>query len=160
LLVEHARVMELPMGIKVEGFAPLIQVFDMPRSVAFYRDILGFEVVTTSPPRGRDDFDWGLLRLDGVELMLNTAYETDDRPHTPDASRMAAHRDTAFFFGCRDVDAAYEYLRAKGLDLEPPSIAPYGMKQLYLKDPDGYEICLQWRAAAEAPSVDADARKQ
>ena len=33
------------MSIKVEGSAPLIQVFDMPTSVAFYRDVLGFSVV-------------------------------------------------------------------------------------------------------------------
>ena len=74
------------MGIKVDGVAPLIQVFDMPRSVAFYRDVLGFEIVTTSPPRGPDDFDWGLLRLEGIDLMLNTAYEADERPPEPDPS--------------------------------------------------------------------------
>ena len=135
------------MGIKVEGLAPMIQVFDMPRSVAFYRDLLGFEVVATSPARDRDAFDWGLLRLEGIELMLNTAYEEDDRPPAPEASRIVAHGDTVLYFGCRDVDAAYAYLHAKGVDAKPPAIAPYGMKQLYLTDPDGYGICLQWRVA-------------
>ena len=33
------------MPIKVEGGAPLLQVFDMPTSLAFYRDKLGFEVL-------------------------------------------------------------------------------------------------------------------
>jgi glyoxylase I family protein len=131
------------MGIEVEGVAPLFQVFDMPRSVAFYRDLLGFEVIATSPSRGPDDFDWALLRLEGIELMLNTAYD-DERPPQPDASRVTAHGDTALFFGCRDVDAAYTYLRAQGVEVEPPTIAPYGMKQLHLTDPDGYGICLQW----------------
>jgi catechol 2,3-dioxygenase-like lactoylglutathione lyase family enzyme len=60
----------------LEGIAPMLQVFDMPKSIAFYRDILGFEVVLSSPARGADDFDWGLLRLNGMELMLNTAYES------------------------------------------------------------------------------------
>lgn len=133
------------MGLTVDGMAPLIQVFDMPTSVAFYRDVLGFEILTTSPPRGRDDFDWAWLRLDGVDVMLNTAYEEDTRPHQPDASRLTAHGDTCFFFGCRDVDAAYEELRSQGIDLQPPKIAPYGMKQLYFNDPDGFSICLQWR---------------
>ena len=32
------------MGIEIRGMAPLFQVFDMPTSVAFYRDVLGFEV--------------------------------------------------------------------------------------------------------------------
>jgi len=61
--------------------APLLQVFDMPISIAFYRDVLGFEVVATSRP---EQFGWALLRLNGVELMLNTAYEDDSRPAKPD----------------------------------------------------------------------------
>jgi len=35
------------------------------------------------------------------------------------------------------VEEAYRQLRAQGLDIKEPKIAPYGMKQLYLKDPDG-----------------------
>jgi glyoxylase I family protein len=134
------------MGIRVEGLAPLLQVFDMARSVAFYRDVLGFEVTATSPVRGPDDFDWCLLRLDGATVMLNTAYEEDQRPAQPDPARVDAHADTGLFFGCREVDAAYEYLRGKGVDLKPPTTAPYGMRQLYLNDPDGYVICFQWPA--------------
>src|SRR6266481_7965455 len=67
------------MGIEIRGMAPLLQVFDMPTSIAFYRDVLGFEVVTTSKP-GAANFGWALLRLNGMELMLNTAYEEDSRP--------------------------------------------------------------------------------
>jgi len=26
------------------------------------------------------------------------------------------------------------------------TVAPYGMKQMYLADPDGYGICFQWTA--------------
>ena len=131
------------MGIEIRGMAPLFQVFDMATSVKFYRDVLGFEVVTTSTPRG-EHFDWALLRLDGVEVMLNTAYEEDARPGAPDAKRMAAHEDTCLYFGCPDVDAAYAYLRARGVSAAEPKVAPYGMKQLYLHDPDGYNLCFQW----------------
>ena len=76
------------MGIEIRGMAPLLQVFDMPTSIAFYRDVLGFEVVTTSKP-GAENFGWALLRLNGMELMLNTAYEEDSRPPEPDR---AGHR--------------------------------------------------------------------
>jgi glyoxylase I family protein len=133
--------------LRFESLTPLLQVFDMPRSVAFYRDVLDFEVVATSPTRGGDDFDWGLLRRDDFHLMLNTRYEVDDRPPKPDPAHVAAHDDTALYFRCRDLDGAYAHLRAKGLDLQPPRGAPYGMKQLHLKDPDGYVICLQWQAS-------------
>jgi glyoxylase I family protein len=133
------------MTIAVRGMAPLLQVFDMPTSVRFYRDVLGFEIVDTSHPGER--FDWALLRLQGVELMLNTAYEEQDRPPAPDPARIAAHADTALFFGCPDVDAAYAYLRSRGVDAEPPVVPDYGMKQLYVTDPDGYVLCFQWPAA-------------
>jgi glyoxylase I family protein len=139
------------MAIEIRGMAPLLQVFDMPTSIAFYRDKLGFEVATTSagpkPGNDHDRFGWALLRLNGAELMLNTAYEDDARPPAPDPARVAAHDDTAIYFGCPDVDAAYAHLRERGVNVKAPTIAPYGMKQLYLTDPDGYSLCFQWPAA-------------
>lgn len=33
------------MNIEVRGVCTLLQVFDMPESVRFYRDVLGFEIV-------------------------------------------------------------------------------------------------------------------
>ena len=39
----------------------------------------------------------------------------------------------------------------KGIDVQEPTIAHYGMKQLYVSDPDGYLLCFQWRAEAPAP---------
>ena len=130
--------------LDVTHLCPLLQVFDMPASLSFYRDKLGFELVQASGPG--DDFDWGWLRLGGADLMLNTAYERDDRPAAPDPGRAAGHADTRLFFGCADVDAAYEALRAKGLEMEAPKTAPYGMRQLYVTDPDGYQLCFQARA--------------
>lgn len=133
------------MTIQVLGLAPLLQVFDMPTSIEFYRDVLGFEIAATSNP-GSDNFGWALLKLNGTELMLNTAYDDDMRPPVPDPARVAAHDDTAIYFGCPDVDAAYAHLLERGLEVQEPRIAPYGMKQLYVTDPDGYNLCFQWRA--------------
>ena len=129
------------MSLKVGGFATLIQVFDMPTSLAFYRDVLGFDVISDAPADGQCDWVW--LKRGESELMLNTAYEAEDRPHAPDSARVRAHADTALFFGCEDVDAAYAQLRARQIAAREPVVTSYGMKQVYLQDPDGYEICLQ-----------------
>jgi len=137
------------MALDIQGIAPLFQVFDMPTSIRFYRDLLGFELVQTSPPlsSNKDDVNWAMLRLpDGATLMLNTAYEPESRPPAPDPARIAAHDDSAIFFGCADVDGAYRHLRSHGLNVREPKVAPYGMKQLYLHDPDGYNLCFQWLA--------------
>ena len=75
------------MSIELRGVCTLLQVFDMPTSVRFYRDVLGFEIVQTTPREG-DQFDWGLLRLGNVEVMLNTAHEPDERPARSDPARI------------------------------------------------------------------------
>ena len=129
------------MTLRIGGFATLIQVFDMPTSLAFYRDVMGFEVISDAPADGRCDWVW--LKSDDSELMLNTAYEAEARPQSPDPTRIAAHGDTTLYFGCEDVDAAHAELRARGVAAREPIVTDYGMKQVYLKDPDGYEICLQ-----------------
>jgi catechol 2,3-dioxygenase-like lactoylglutathione lyase family enzyme len=134
------------MPIEIRGLAPLLQVFDMPTSIHFYRDVLGFELVSTSQSQAGDRFGWALLRLNGVELMLNTAYEDGDRPPAPDPARAAGHADTGLFFGCADLDGAYRHLRAHGLNVQEPVIRDYGMRQLYVSDPDGYGLCFQWPA--------------
>ncbi|HEY6253014.1 MAG TPA: VOC family protein [Candidatus Angelobacter sp.] len=134
------------MAIEIRGLAPLLQVFDMPTSLKFYCDGLGFEIAGSAGSPA-PNFGWVLLRLNGQELMLNTAYDDDQRPPAPDPARISAHEDTAIYFGCPDVDGAYAYLKEKGIKAKEPKIAPYGMKQLYLTDPDGFVLCFQWRAA-------------
>ncbi len=135
------------MPIEIRGLAPLLQVFDMPTAIHFYRDVLGFKVSATSAPG--DDCGWAQLELHGVELMLNTAYEAAQRPPAPDPARVTAHADTILFFGCEDLEAAYRHLRTHGVHVKEPKIAPYGMKQLYFTDPDGYGLCLQWPATQQ-----------
>lgn len=134
------------MSIDLHGMTPLLQVFDMPTSLRFYCDVLEFEIMqadsNTTPP----NHNWVWLRRNDIDLMLNTAYEPDARPPAPDPRRIASHRDTGLFIGAPDVDAVYAHLRGKGIDAKEPKVAPYGMKQLYVHDPDGYGLCFQWKA--------------
>jgi glyoxylase I family protein len=132
------------MALSLVGLCPLLEVFDMPASLRFYRDVLEFQIVSTSPTLGEpDDFGWVWLKGHGCELMLNSAYDVGERPPKPDAARMWAHRDTTLYFACPDADAACVALRAKGLNVRDPQTAHYGMRQLYFKDPDGFGICFQ-----------------
>ncbi len=141
------------MPLAIRGVCPLLFVFDMPTSLAFYRDLLGFRIVQAAPPNADGDrFGWAWLRHgDDTELMLNTCYDSDaERPTTPDVARVAAHGDTALYIGCPDVDGAYRHLRASHLDVAAPTVTPYGMRQLHVTDPDGFALCFQWPAAEHA----------
>jgi uncharacterized glyoxalase superfamily protein PhnB len=136
------------MTIATNGMAPLLQVYDMPAALAFYRDVLGFEMVSASPevdtPEGRFSH-FVQLKLGPAQVMLNTAYDEGARPAKRVAAQQRFHGDTCLYFGCADagvVDAVFAALRAK-IAIDPPKDAPYGMRQLYLSDPDGYGICFQ-----------------
>ena len=129
------------MAVEIQGMTALIQVFDMQKSLEFYCGILGFELVEKAGPA--DDIGWVMLRLNEVWLMLNTQYEMHDRPQTPDGERVKAHSDTCFYFLCPDPDRIYDHIIQNGIAAEKPRIAPYGMKQLYFSDPDGFFLCFQ-----------------
>jgi glyoxylase I family protein len=128
--------------VKLEYLCPLLSVFDMKTSLHFYCDILGFKIHQHAGEK--DDLGWVWLKRETVDLMLNTAYETPNRPAHADKLKTAAHNDTILYLGCPDVDGAYRELVSKGLKLTAPEDAPYGMRQLYFYDPDGYGICFQW----------------
>ena len=131
------------MGLELRGICPLLSVFDMPASVRFYCKVLEFELVNHSPYYAEGLFHWCLLRGHGAELMLNTAFDEGERPAEPDVKRVVAHGDMTLYFGCPDADVAYRILLERGVKVKPPTVAPYGMKQLYFLDPDGYGLCFQ-----------------
>jgi glyoxylase I family protein len=133
--------------IPLQGMAPLLQVFDMPRSLAFYRDLLGFDVLATNDGALGDDADWVHLRLAGMELMLNTAYEKPHRPDAPERGRMESHADTTLYFGCPDIHLAHLILTGKGVFHRGPFVTGYGWDAIELKDPDGFLVCLHWPRA-------------
>jgi uncharacterized glyoxalase superfamily protein PhnB len=130
----------------IHGLCPLLQVFDMPRALAFYRDRLTFEIVTRD--RESDDCDWVLLRWGAAELMLNTAYEAEARPAVPDPQRIATHADTTLYVSTPDIDTLYQEWCEHHGEVAPPVIREYGMKQWTVIDPDGYAVCFQCPATS------------
>jgi glyoxylase I family protein len=131
------------MAPEVQSIVPLLWIYDMPTSIRFYRDRLGFAVLNTSPAHGIDDFDWAMLETGGGKFMLNTIYEVDAARPARSPSSSASQRDAWLYFDCPDVETAVANLRSTGLEVHGPSLTYYGMKQAFLHDPDGYRLCFQ-----------------
>jgi glyoxylase I family protein len=138
------------MPFAIRGVCPYFEVYDMPTSLRFYCDQLGFTIVEHSPHLGGDPYryHWVLLQLGEAEIMLNDVYEFDEeRPPREEHLRRRGPREACLFFGCPDVDAAYAELLARGVKIDrEPKVAHYGMKQMYFHDPDGFGLCFQWKA--------------
>ena len=136
------------MAFELRGVSPMLWVFDMPTSLAFYRDVLGFAIVQNAPLHADvapDNFGWVWLRRDSAELMLNTVYDPADaaRPSRLEPARLAAHSDTTLYIDCPEIDALYRDLSAVGVEVKAPAVTHYGMVQLSIKDPDGFGLCFQ-----------------
>lgn len=108
---------------------PLLEVSDLEVSLRHYTDRLGFEVVGRAA-NDRGPY-WCRVRRGAVSLMLQQADE-------PLAARPGA--GVALYVVCDDVDAFADEIRERGVDALGPFDAPYGMRQLRIPDPDGYEV--------------------
>jgi uncharacterized glyoxalase superfamily protein PhnB len=124
----------------IQELVPLLFVEDVTRSVGFYRDLLGFELTQKWEPEGT--LSWCRLERGHAALMLQLACPGED------GTAEERPKGVGFFFLCEDAQAMYEELVGKGVDLEPPQVVFYGMNQLFLQDPDGYELCFQNQAVA------------
>ena len=123
----------------VEGLWPLLFVRDIQRSLRFYTEQLGFEVVGRAEAKG--SLYWCRLKREGASFMLQ-------QHDAPERFQSLPAPSVVFYFVCDDVDAVFTELSGKGLTLTRPTEAYYGMKQLPVPDPDGYDVIFESRTDA------------
>ena len=122
------------MARSLDGLTPLLEVFDLPTSLAFYRNVLGFDMVSG------DDTWWCMLKLGNATLMLNTAYEQEERPLIPEPQQVRGHGDLSLYFDT-NPDEVYALLQSKGWQVTAPVEKSYGFRQVTTHDPDGFQLC-------------------
>ena len=127
----------IAMEPRVTSFAPQFLVDDLERSIAYYNK-LGFAF---SEPW--DGF-YAIGALNGLELHLKEAPKNQAERRW---RRDNEHLDAAA--GVDGIDAFYEQCVANGVAiLKPLAVTPWGMKDFYIEDPDGYVISFGGRPAA------------
>jgi catechol 2,3-dioxygenase-like lactoylglutathione lyase family enzyme len=115
--------------------APFFIVRDVLRSVAFYRDRLGFEVTFLGPDDGPF---FAMLVRDSVALMLK-AIGSEVQP-TPNPSRHHWARWDAYV-NTPDPDALAEEFTSRGVSFrEPLGINSDQLRGFEVMDPDGYVL--------------------
>jgi catechol 2,3-dioxygenase-like lactoylglutathione lyase family enzyme len=116
----------------------ILAVADVERSVAFYRDRIGFEVEALY-----DDPPYATLALAGARLSLaEQGHPADDRPGVA----MAAPADPSvanvvLVVEVDDARAEHERLAEAGVRfLADPYDPPWGGCRFFCTDPDGYLV--------------------
>jgi uncharacterized glyoxalase superfamily protein PhnB len=119
----------------------LLNVADVERSLAFYRDLIGAKVdATWADEDGRTR--WAkLIASGGGSLMLN---QPSGRPLTDRAAR-PGYRDAVVYMHVASEDelnAIHRKLRESGAEPGECHDEMYGQREFIVRDPDGYELAV------------------
>ncbi|WP_394696373.1 bleomycin resistance protein [Pseudoxanthomonas japonensis] len=104
---------------------PMLRTPDLPGTLAFYRDVLGFELASGAPEHG-----WLALRRDSAELMLSAP--NDHEGDTAPAFTGSLYLEVA------DVDALWDAVRDHARVCYTPETFAYGMREFAIHDNNGY----------------------
>jgi lactoylglutathione lyase len=116
----------------------ILAVADFERSLAFYRDLMGFEVEATY-----DDPPYATLTLAGTRLSLaEQGHAAEDRPGvTMTAPEDPSKADVVLVVEVDDARTVYAELEGKGARfLAEPYEPPWGGCRFFCVDPDGYLV--------------------
>ncbi|MEV8465562.1 VOC family protein [Fluviibacterium sp. DFM31] len=109
---------------------------DLDASLAFYGDLLGFEVVDRNFRAARTSWKVDLRHPSGIGIELFTFPDAPPRPSRPEAQGL---RHLAF--AVTDLEAAIAPLKAAGIAVEPIRTDPYtGARFTFFPDPDGLPL--------------------
>jgi catechol 2,3-dioxygenase-like lactoylglutathione lyase family enzyme len=118
----------------ISSVAPFFIVADVPGTLSFYHDVLGFEVVFRGPTP-EDEF-FGIVRRDGA-MILFKALEVAPQPNY---TREPAHSWDAYF-EVPDPDGLAAEFASRGARFAMPlGVTPDGLRGFEIKDPDGYGL--------------------
>ncbi len=132
--------------MSVKNIIPMLATGDMEETVAFYRDVLGFEVRDKFESGGRTW--WCELVRDGQALMF-TQHEVDvDAP----GARAGFGQTSINLYLDESVEEFHARLKQQGVAVSELHVAFYGVKQFDLRDPTGYTLVIG-QPTDEAPTV-------
>jgi uncharacterized glyoxalase superfamily protein PhnB len=118
----------------LKKLTPNLMVEDVERTLMFYRDTLGFQVVTTLPDSA--PFDFAIVQRDGVELMFQSRTSLSDNVPALTGSPIGASQ--TFYIEVTGIRDLYEQLRDKIEIVVDFHSTFYGTQEFYFRDPNGY----------------------
>jgi len=134
------------MPYDLKKLTPNLVVASVERSVAFYRDVLGFAVSTTVPESA--PYVFAIVQSGGVEIFLNAP--------EPAGAEYPSFKDRpiggtlTLFVDVAGIARAYEALKARVKVVMPLEKKWYGVTEFAFEDPDGYVLTF---AEHDAPST-------
>ena len=124
------------MPHELKSLTPNLIVSNVERSIAFYRDVLGFTLVTTVPDAS--PFVFAIVQSGPVQIFLNAP--------EPAMTEYPAFKDRpiggtlTLFIDVQNIKASHDELKDQVKIVMPLEHKWYGVTEFAFADPDGYLI--------------------
>ncbi len=127
----------------ISGISPFFIVADVPATLSFYRDKLGFEVTFRGPTP--DDEFFGIVRRDGATIMFKALGVNVDGKEVVVEPVPNCGREPAFcwdaYVEVPDPDALAAEFASRGVRFFAPlTDSDDGLRGFWIKDLDGYGL--------------------
>jgi uncharacterized glyoxalase superfamily protein PhnB len=125
-----------PETLRLRGIAPSLTSTDLQRSIAFYRDVLGFMI-------GDEWREKGVLT--GVELHAGAVtFMLSQDDFAKGRDRLKGVGTRFYCSTAQDIDRFASQIKERGgvLDQEPKDM-PWGARVFMISDPDGFKLTFQ-----------------
>lgn len=122
---------------EIGGVSPLFIVRDVPATLAFYRDRLGFEITFQGPEE--NDIFFGIVERGRAMVMFKSIGVEPIPNYTRDIGQGIVRWDAYFYVPDPDALAA-EFASRGGEFFLPLSNSDDGLRGFEIKDADGYVL--------------------
>lgn len=122
------------MAVTVKKLTPNIMVEHVNNTVAFYRDTLGFELVTSVPAEGT--FDWAMLKNGAIEIMFQSRASLSGE--LPRFAGKAIGGTLTLYIDVADIKSLYANLENKVKLIHGMATTFYGAQEFTIEDCNGY----------------------
>ena len=113
--------------MKLQALTPMLRTWDLPATMTFYTEVLGFRCESFS-----EDWGWACLKRDDVTIMLA-------RPNDHEGDTAPAFTGS-LYFKTSDVDHLWQQLKDAARVCYPIEDFEYGMREFAIYDNNGYML--------------------
>lgn len=118
----------------LKNLTPNLMVEDVQQTVAFYREVLGFTLITTVPEQ--PPFGFAIVQRDQVKLMFQSRASLSENVPALTGSPIGASQ--TFYIEVAGVLELYAALRGKVEIVVDLHKTFYGTQEFYFRDSNGY----------------------
>lgn len=123
----------------MKWLTPDLMVENVAQTIAFYRDVLGFELLRTFPEMGTPF--WALLKKGNAEIMLQEKQHFAHEFSLPLPGKLGG--SFALYMAVPEIDAFYASVKDSAKIVKELHGTAYGAQRFAVEDCNGYVLVFQ-----------------